>query len=199
MNTDIYNGGASVQYNYPADTTFLFADVETANQANDTICAIGVILVKNGVQTGYYSLIDPLAPITLTYIHGITSQDVQGAPTLDKFWQVIQPLVGTDDYVSVAHNCYFDLTVMHKDLARYGIPFAPKRLLDTMWVARDIMYNRRTVRGDLKLDVLSRRLGVGLDHHNAASDIAATKQVLDKLLVLGNRNIKEFIRPSTRA
>ncbi len=179
---------------YPPDKNFVFVDVETANWANDRICAIGMILLKNGQEAGYYSLIDPQTHITFSYIHGITDADVKGAPTLDKFWEVMAPLID-DKFVFVAHNYRFDLNVMKKDLGRFGIEFCPTEVLDTMWVARDILYHFKTQRGDLRLNTLSEALGVQLFHHNAASDISATKQVLEKLLILGNRKIEEFVRP----
>ena len=178
---------------YPADKTFVFVDVETADFANDRICAIGLILVKNGESTGYYTLINPQTHITFTYIHGIRDCDVVNAPTIDQFWQVMSKLI-PKEFVFVAHNYRFDLSVMKKDLARFGIEFNPTEILDTMWVARDILYHFRTSSGDLKLNVLSERLGVQLNHHNAASDIMATKEVLEKLLVMGNRRIEQFIR-----
>lgn len=178
---------------YPADKTFVFVDVETANAANDRICAIGLILVKNGESTGYYTLINPQTHITLSYIHGIIDSDVVNAPTLDEFWKVMAPLI-PNYFVFVAHNYSFDLSVMRKDLARFGMEIKPTQLLDTMWVARDILYHFRTVSGDLRLNTLSERLNVQLNHHNAASDIMATKQVLEKLLIMGNRRIEDFIR-----
>lgn len=178
---------------YPSDKAFVFVDVETANYANDRICAIGLIVVVNGNETGYYTLINPETHITLSYIHGITDDDVKDAPTIEQFWQVMSTLL-PQQFVFVAHNYRFDLNVMKKDLGRFGIEFAPKHAIDTMWVARDILYHFKTVRGDLRLNVLSERLGVQLYHHNAASDITATKEVLEKLLAMGNRRIEEFIR-----
>ena len=182
---------------YPSDKTFVFVDVETANNANDRICAIGLILVQNGKSTGYYTLINPQTHITLTYIHGITDADVVNAPTIDQFWKVMSPHI-PNEFVFVAHNYRFDLGVMKKDLARFGLQINPTELLDTMWVARDVLYHHHTVKGDLTLNVLSERLGVQLHHHNAASDIKATKEVLEKLLVIGNRQIEEFIRTNKR-
>ena len=178
---------------YPTDKTFVFVDVETANAANDRICAIGLILVTKGESTGYYSLINPQTHITLSYIHGITDADVVNAPTIGEFWQVMAPLI-PNEFVFTAHNYSFDLSVMKKDLSRFNVDFQPTQILDTMWVARDILYNFRTVKGDLTLNVLSERLGVQLNHHNAASDIMATKEVLEKLLLMSNRNIQQFIR-----
>ena len=181
------------KYDYPKDKSFVFVDVETANGFNDRICAIGLIVVANGNETGYYTLVNPQTHITLSYIHGITDADVQDAPTLDEFWQVMSTLL-PQEFVFVAHNYCFDLNVMKKDLGRFGIQFAPKEVVDTMWVARDILYHFKTVKGDLRLNVLSERLNVQLFHHNAASDIQATKEVLEKLLILGNRRVEEFIR-----
>lgn len=181
------------KYSYPSDKAFVFVDVETANYNNDRICAIGVIVVANGQENGYYTLINPCTHITLSYIHGITDADVREAPTIDQFWQVMSTLL-PKEFVFVAHNYRFDLTVMKKDLGRFGIEFAPNEVLDTMWVARDILYHFKTVRGDLRLNVLSEQLNVQLYHHNAASDITATKEVLEKLLIMGNRRIEEFVR-----
>ena len=178
---------------YPTEKAFVFVDVETANYANDRICAIGMIVVVNGRETGYYTLINPHTHITLSYIHGISDEDVKEAPTIEEFWQVMSQIL-PQQFVFVAHNYRFDLTVMKKDLGRFGIEFAPQEVLDTMWVARDILYNFNTVRGDLRLNVLAERLNVQLYHHNAASDITATKEVLEKLLAMGKRSGTEFIR-----
>ena len=178
---------------YSSDKAFVFVDVETANYNNDRICAIGMIVVANGEENGYYTLINPHTHITLSYIHGITDADVKEAPTIEEFWQVMSKLL-PQEFVFVAHNYRFDLTVMKKDLGRFGIEFAPKEVIDTMWVARDILYNFKTVRGDLRLNVLAERLNVQLYHHNAASDITATKEVLEKLLAMGGRSVTDFIR-----
>ena len=197
MNMQIDNNSITTaneaKFEYPRDKTFVFVDVETANGANDRICAIGLILVKDGESNGYYTLINPQTHITLTYIHGITDADVVDAPTLGQFWQVMAPLI-PHEFVFVAHNYCFDLNVMKKDLGRFGMNIAPTEILDTMWVARDILYHFKTAQGDLRLNTLSDRLGVQLNHHNAASDILATKEVLEKLLTMGNRKIEQFIR-----
>lgn len=190
---NLINNTELPQFSYPIDKTFVFVDVETANGFNDRICAIGLILVKNGKTSGYYTLINPQTHITLSYIHGITDADVVNAPTIDEFWQVMAPKI-PQEFVFVAHNYSFDLNVMKKDLGRFGIAFTPSQVIDTMWVARDVLYHFRTARGDLRLNVLSERLNVQLHHHNAASDIQATKEVLEKLLIMSNRRIDDFVR-----
>lgn len=181
-----------MQYAYPVDQTFLFVDVETATSSNDSVCAIGVIIVKGNMEKRLYSLINPKVHITNTRFHGITDSDVIDAPTLDEFWNNVKDELRAD-FVVVAHNGKFDISVLKKDFNRYNICFNPKKLVDTMWVAKNILYNFRNQTGDLKLDTLAKRLNVELKHHNAESDIAATKEILEKLLKLGNRDIKEFI------
>lgn len=180
-------------YDYPVDQTFLFVDVETATSSNDSVCAIGLILVKSNKEKRLYSLINPRVHITNTRFHGITDSDIIDAPTLDEFWNNIKDEL-CDDFVVVAHNGKFDISVLKKDFNRYNICFNPRKLADTMWVSKDILYNFQNQTGDLKLDTLARRLNIELNHHNAESDISATKEILEKLLVTGKRDITEFIK-----
>ena len=180
------------KYNYPLNKTFFFVDIETANSRNDTICAIGAIIIKNGEEKHFYSLIDPKVHITNTNIHEISDDDVIGEPTLDEFWQSISQYL-EDDYIIVGHNVPFDISVLEKDLERYNINFNPIKKVDTMSIAKDIYYNYQTQSGDLKLDTLCDKLNIDINHHNAESDITATKEVLEILLSSANRNIEDFI------
>lgn len=177
---------------YPTNTTFLFVDVETATRSNDFICAIGVIVVKNGKEKVFYSLINPKTHITNTSIHGISDSDVIDAPAIDEYWDNIASFL-EDDYVIIGHNIAFDISVIDKDLERFGISFNPTRKVDTMAVAKDILYNFSTQSGDLKLDTICRRLNIPLKHHNAESDIVATKKALEILLTMGDKSITDFI------
>lgn len=179
-------------FTYPNNQTYFFVDVETANQSNDSICALGAIIVKNGKPTHLYSLINPQTHITNTRIHGISDRDVINAPTLEEYWSNIADLID-DNYIIIGHNISFDIAVLNKHLETLGIDFSPTRKVDTMTVAKDILYNYETQSGDLKLDTICQKLNISLNHHNAESDILATKQVFETLLVMGNRNISDFI------
>ena len=192
VNSSITIPSRCEKFDYPTNKTFLFVDVETATHSNDTICAIGAIVVKNNVATSLYSLINPHTHITNTSIHGIDDDDVVDAPVLSEFWTRISNLIG-DDFIVIGHNVAFDISVLSKDLERYGINFSATRKIDTMAVAKDILYNYSTQAGDLKLDTICQRLNIRLNHHNAESDILATKQVLEMLLNSKNRNITDFI------
>ena len=180
------------EFTYPKNKTFFFVDVETATRSNDTICAIGAMVVKNGISTPLYSLINPQMHITNTSIHGISDSDVADAPILSEFWPRIAELIG-DDYIIIGHNVAFDISVLNKDLERFGYEFNPTRKIDTMAVAKDILYHFSTQAGDLKLDTICNKLNICLNHHNAESDITATKQALETLLLMGKRDITDFI------
>lgn len=182
----------TVKFFYPNNKTFFFVDVETATRSNDTVCAIGAIIIKNGMETSFYTLINPKTHITNTSIHGIDDEDVIDAPTLEEYWPTIAKEIG-NDYIIIGHNVAFDISVLNKNLEKYGIDFCPTRKVDTMAVAKDILYHFFTQSGDLKLDTICKRLNIKLHHHNAESDISATKQVLETLLTMGNRNITDFI------
>lgn len=182
----------TVEFSYPNNQTFFFIDVETATRSNDTVCAIGAIIIKNGVEKSFYTLINPKTHITNTSIHGIDDEDVVDAPTLGEYWSTIADKIG-NDYIIIGHNIAFDISVLNKNLEKYGIDFSHTRKVDTMAVAKDILYHFSTQSGDLKLDTICKKLNINLNHHNAESDIYATKQVLETLLVMGNRNITDFI------
>ena len=190
--TSVFNTVRNEEFIYPQNKMFFFVDVETATRTNDTVCAIGAVVVKNGISMPFYSLINPQTHITNTSIHGISDSDVADAPLLSEFWPRIAELIG-DDYIIIGHNVAFDISVLNKDLERFGYEFNPKRKVDTMAVAKDILYHFSTQAGDLKLDTICNKLNICLNHHNAESDIAATKQVLETLLVIGKRDITDFI------
>lgn len=190
--TPVFAPVKSEDFSYPQNKTFFFVDVETATRSNDTVCAIGAVVVKNGITTPIYSLINPQTHITNTSIHGISDSDVADAPLLSEFWPRIAELIG-DDYIIIGHNVAFDISVLNKDLERFGCEFNPTRKIDTMAVAKDILYHFSTQAGDLKLDTICSKLNICLNHHNAESDIASTKQVLETLLTIGKRDITDFI------
>ena len=188
----------NIEFKYSSKRTFFYVDVETANSKNDTVCSIAAIIIKDGQEKEFYSLINPKAKITNTYIHGIKDSDVVDKPTLDAFWQDISQYIN-DDFIIIGHNIQFDISVLNKDLERYGIKFLPKNRIDTMTIAKDIYYDYKTKSGDLKLDLICKKLDISIDHHNAFSDIKATKKILESLLSISNRKIEEFINVHYRA
>ena len=120
--------------------SFLAIDFETANPRRDSPCSLGVVRVDDGAVSHEWStLIDPeaeFAPMNMN-IHGITPDDVEGAPT---FLEVAQQLVDMTDGTEclVAHNAAFDISVLRRSLERYraeirGVRFACTQVFSRRW------------------------------------------------------------------
>ncbi len=154
-------------------------DVETTglDAKNCRILEIAVVHVDDGRITGEWTtLLDPgVADVGPTRIHGITRDDVAGAPT---FGDVAGDLVGhLEGRIPVAHNAPFDVGFLNAEwdaLQRFG----PMGLdaLDTLGLARALGLPGR-------LGALAEALGVDLSHaHRALDDTRALAEVLVHLL-----------------
>lgn len=67
---------------------FAAIDFETANGERTSVCAVGVVIVRNGmIADRFYSLIHP-EPDYYTYwntkVHGLTQADTDNAPFFPK-------------------------------------------------------------------------------------------------------------------
>lgn len=68
----------------------------------------------------FHSLLQPGIPMPpeVTAVHGLRDEDLVGQPPFSQFAKRIQEIV--DSSVLVAHNCRFDLALLHYELARAG-------------------------------------------------------------------------------
>ncbi|MBO6061494.1 MAG: 3'-5' exonuclease [Clostridia bacterium] len=155
---------------------FIAFDVETPNYYNDRMSQIGIAVVEGGrIVERYSSLVDPEEHfdrfnILLT---GITPEAVRGAPTFDRLWEEIRPIMTGG--VLVAHNAAFDLGVLTKCLRAYCIdPPEPPEYLCTVQLGRRACPRLQ----DHKLDTLCRHFDIPLDHHRADSDASACAELL---------------------
>ncbi|WP_339716985.1 exonuclease domain-containing protein, partial [uncultured Sneathiella sp.] len=90
-------------------SSFLAIDFETANNAADSACAIGLVRVENGkIVREKALLIRPPSPeFYFTHIHGLTWEDVAKAPDFGALWPEIEPWLQGVDFLA-AHNSGFD-------------------------------------------------------------------------------------------
>ncbi len=101
---------------------FTVVDVETTGLSPRSHRVLEIAVVRTdatGQVTGEWSRrIDPEGPVGATHIHGITADDVRGAP---KFGELIphlnQWMQGT---VVVAHNARFDLAFIRTEYSNAG-------------------------------------------------------------------------------
>jgi len=108
---------------------FTVIDVETTGLSSRSHRVLEIAVVRTdtaGRVTGEWSRrIDPEGPVGATHIHGITADDVRGAP---KFGELIphlnQWMRGT---VLVAHNARFDLAFIRSEYSYAGwdLPWLP--------------------------------------------------------------------------
>ena len=155
---------------------YTFFDVETPNRHNDRICSIGAVVTDrdgNVIERASY-LVNPEVSFDdmNMRIHGIAPVDVRTAKTFPELWED-----GLDGFFPadgvVAHNARFDLSVLTKTFAAYGMP-APR--ID---YACTLAMSRRCLDvGGCKLPDVCASLGFPMSgHHQAANDAEACMRV----------------------
>ena len=154
---------------------FLAVDVETPNSKNNSICSIGMTLVKrDAVVWSKNQLINPESPFSAynMRIHGITPADVINAPNFNEFLQQHFSLFA--HYPLVMHNSNFDYSVIKQSAKAYGLSLPPLCIYDTLAL---FSINIPDL-GDYTLEALSSHYGIELEHHNSASDSLVTAKLM---------------------
>ena len=92
------------------DLNFVSIDFETMTAEHTSACAVGIVKVVDGtIQQKFYSLIKPIPDDREkknTYVHGITPEMVENAPTFGELWGTIGKYF--TDQIIVCHNADFD-------------------------------------------------------------------------------------------
>jgi DNA polymerase-3 subunit epsilon len=105
-----------------ADTPISVLDFETTglNPGPDRVVEVSVVRMEPGrsPRLAFDTLVDPGRRVGATSIHGITDEDVVGAPA---FAEIAGDLVrALSDSVVAAYNVYFDLRFLEFELAGSG-------------------------------------------------------------------------------
>jgi DNA polymerase III subunit epsilon len=154
--------------------TFTAIDFETANEDPDSACAVGLVRVERGrIVRREYTLIRPWSRrFVFTYVHGITWGQVARAPRFADVWPGIREMCEGVDFVA-AHNASFDEGVLRACCARAGMKSVRAPFECTVALARRVWGIYPT-----KLDRVAARLGLALNHHDAASDAEVCAQIV---------------------
>lgn len=143
-------------------------DFETANPARASACAVGLAVIEDGVvvDTAYH-LIRP-RPLTFGYfetrVHGITAEDVAGAPEFPAVFASIRSYLGS--HLLMAHNQAFDVSVLKASAELYGLDLPAFDVLCTLELSRAVWRDRR----GHKLSDVAGYLGLEFRHHHAEDD-----------------------------
>lgn len=168
---------------------FIAIDVETANKYPTSICAIGAVLVKDGViKDRFYALVKPEPNWYFRHfsedIHGIFPKDTEDAPTFDVVWHDMLKhfeISDPDDVKFVAHNKAFDERCLRATHSVYQMTWCDNPFYCTLSAARKSI--PRAVIGSYSLPYVCQFLGIPFyNHHNALADAEACAKIAMTLL-----------------
>jgi DNA polymerase-3 subunit epsilon len=154
---------------------FTAIDFETANRYPTSACALGVVVVENGMITVSKNWLIKPEPLffEFSFIHGITSETVENAKSFDGVWSEIRPYL--EDNIVIAHNAEFDTNVLRRVLNYYDLA-APKfdygcsvRIAKKVWKREFPKYG---------LKFLAEQMNIPLKHHDALSDTTACAKIM---------------------
>ena len=159
---------------------FLFYDVETAHQKHiGSICAVGWCLVQGmTVVDQGYTLLDPKTEFSPhnVRVHGITAEQVVGAPTFSEYWHShLRKLM--NECVVVAHGADFDIRSTEQALFDANIADEGIDYYDFLPVAQRLLPECE----NHKLDTLANWAGVSFCHHCASEDCCTLFRIAKKL------------------
>jgi len=155
-------------------TRFAAIDFETANNARDSACALGVVIVERGrIVDRLYELIRPPSrQFLFTHIHGLSWDDVKGAQCFDAVWSaMVRELAGVA--FLAAHNAPFDKGVLNACCETYALAPPEQPFVCTVRLARAQWDIRPT-----RLPNVCDFLGIDLRHHQADSDAEACARIV---------------------
>jgi DNA polymerase III subunit epsilon len=161
--------------------TYLALDFETTglDSGTERVVEIGAIrftLGPGGVdeEASLACLVDPGMPIPsrAISIHGISDEDVAGAPS---FREVAPTLLAlAEGAVIVAHNVRFDLSFLDAELFRLGLTRPLAETADTVYLSRRAFPGRASYR----LGAIASALGIDAGAAHRALDDARTCMLL---------------------
>jgi len=154
--------------------TFVALDFETADPGRDSACAVGIVRVENRriVRSESRFIRPPRREFAFTPIHGISWEDVSGAPPFGDVWSELEGIVEGASFLA-AHNAAFDRSVLRTCCERAGLlPPAIPFQCTVRW-ARRVWGIRPT-----KLPDVCRALNFRLCHHDARSDAEACARIV---------------------
>ena len=170
---------------------FVVVDVETACSRVSSICQIGIVGFRNGVEVfEYETLVDPLDEFHgfNTRVHGIAAHDVVGFPNFGEIHGIVDGHLG--GRTTVAHS-YFDKGALAGACRLHARPSIGTQWLDSVRVAKRAWPQLASHR----LNVLSEYLGIPHRHHDALSDARAAGLVVMRAMEHTGISLQGWLTP----
>lgn len=179
--------------------SFTAIDFETANPKRASVCAVGVVKVRDGVVVDTMSTLVRPPPGHESFndfnvaVHGIRARDVVGAPTWDQVYPAVAEFAGAD--ALVAHNAAFDRSVLTQASQALGIDVPQSTWLCTRNASRAAL--------DLpsyRLPDVSSALDIAAHaHHDAEADARQCALVLVALCRRVGAGASDLVRQHVRS
>jgi DNA polymerase-3 subunit epsilon len=181
----------------PADDAapdFVVIDVETACADVGSICQIGIVGFRGGVEVfAYETLVDPCADFSPfnTRIHGISCDHIAGQPTFAHLHGAVDAhLAGR---ITVAHS-NFD-----KGALAAACRFHDRATIATTWLDSVRVAQRAWPElASHRLNVLAKFLGIRHKHHDALSDARAAGMVVVRAIDHTGIDLAGWLTPPLR-
>jgi DNA polymerase-3 subunit epsilon len=171
---------------------FTVIDVETANADLVSICQIGIVTFDGTTAVAAWeSLVDPeddFDPFNVA-VHGITEQDVDGAPTFDQLIGEVRQLL--EARVVVCHTP-FDRLALERASERYEVACPSCTWLDSARVVRRA-WPDRYARAGYGLGNVAADLGIAYDAHRAVEDARAAGEVVVQAVAATGLSLDEWL------
>lgn len=172
--------------------TITVIDFETATKAYDSICSVGLVVLKDGdiVDKQHFYVQPPknkFLPANIN-IHGITPETTATADLFPAVWDKIKSYF-VNSYIA-AHNASFDMSALKTTLDTYGIEEPHFLYFDTLH-----LLDAHLDYGDKRsLDDLCRKFNIPLcEHHDALCDATATARlILHHYNLCGAQNFTQY-------
>lgn len=165
-------------------------DFETTGLKDSYAVSLALIRIENGrIKCARYYLINPKKEIDYGayLIHGISQKDVDNKPTFAEIWDEISPYISGQ--ILVGHNIQYDVGVIKRELQRYGLFCKPFRSVCTYKNAKKFIKKENI--SNYKLDTVCNYFGITMGtHHDARDDTDACRLIFNKLVGLGDLDIK---------
>ncbi|MBP7705583.1 MAG: hypothetical protein KA105_09915 [Caulobacter sp.] len=177
---------------------FVVIDVETANRGRHSICQIGIVGYRDGLEVfAEETLVDPqdeFEPFNIAF-HGISPARVRGAPCFGDLHDWVNGHLG--DRIVVAHSS-FDRSALRAAAERHERPEIGCRWLDSISVAKRAWPDLPSY----KLNNLARMFDIRFRQHDALEDARTAGLLVVRAMQEGGGTIEDWLNhrpPAARA
>lgn len=165
-------------------------DFETTGLKDSAAVSLAMIRIEDGrIKCAKYYLINPKQEIEYgAYkVHGISQSDVDDKPTFKEIWNDISPYISGQ--ILVGHNIQFDAGVIKREIKRYCLACKPFKTVCTCKNAKKFI-SKEDIE-NYKLDTVCNYFDIQMGtHHDARDDTDACRLIFNKLIKLGDLDIK---------